>query len=326
MFFFKHPRDRFRNMPGRYPYRVRAAALTHDGESYVRTEACERILYADGYGPDATPSNVDPNVFAEHLPWFLTYCLLGGKPKHRVLDLGTSRPLRGPLSHVAAAGDVILFGWPTSDRSIAVDTVLCVGACIPVPVHATHGKRFYFAFKEDFAVYRGRVAAHVRSFGNVSWERFTASDDFRLNVVDALGEDDARAILGYSRETHHKRTDVLNHMQIIGRSGTPPPRIQTAFLISEFVAGRGFNFIPTVAARSVHGEGLARTHPGLLEIRTEAKHRLPSGGVSRLGDALGAELVGSIFETADALVFGRVEWIARSRFVSAVKPPLRGAP
>lgn len=317
VYFFKHSGDRYENIPGRYPFRVRAAALERGGAVFVRQAPRERVIHADGYGPDETASNVDPNVFSKLLPWFLTYCLQTGREKHRVHDLTTGRLLPRALSHLVEPGDVILFGWPTSKTGIAIDTVMCVERAVLVPVEAGPQRKKRFAFNSSFSTYRDEVKKHFRDFGTVSWQSFTAADDFRLNVVDTLSEADAHAVLGYTCETHHKTTDLLDHKQIIGRWGDVPDEILPGALLDAFVDGRGFNFIPRAAPTEGAARGVAHSHPGLLTIRTPAPHGLPGGGVARLSSTGGVAVLQQVFDVAEELVFGRIEWLARRRFERA---------
>ncbi len=315
VFFFPHPAERGPHTPGRYPFAVRAAALRRVSARFAREVASDRIVHVDGLGPDRTASNVDPNVLSERIPWFLTFCKVGGEDSQRVFDVKEQRQLPRELPGEVALGDLILFGW-SSGRQIAIDTVLCVGGNAVVPVESGAGRRQRFALRERFAEFRTEVARVVPSFASVRWPDFVRTDDFRLNLVDSLGAEDAFAALGYERRTNHQRSTLAVHRMTIGRWGNPPEAIEGEALLAAFMRGEGFNCLPRLNVDAALCKGVDRTHPGLFHMRLGAAPNLPTRAVSRLTSTLAEDVLGGIFTEANELVFGRLEWTRRSRYLS----------
>lgn len=321
VYFFRHgfsPLTGARGpIPGRCRFSVLGRSLERDGATFTASPPAAHQIYVDGFEADGPGSNVDPNVLAAKLPWFLSFC----RATTPVWDLAREEdPPHGPctLAAMVRAGDVVVFGEPVWTNAVAVDTVLCVGERVTLPARANPGRAASFSLEKDFARYWDECVSKGLAVGSMSWEAFRRSADFVLNLVDSLSSARAEALLGHPRETMHQTPGVNPQMQIVGRRCRIDSPVAAGALVDQFMAGNGFDFIPTGTLPDLGH--LASRLPDVFIARFEgAKDRLWPGeksqpSIFRLNEQDGRTLLSAILMHAEQLVHGPLEWLSPRRF------------
>jgi hypothetical protein len=264
----------------------------------------------DGFEEEGPGSNVDPNVLAERLPWFLSYCNVGKS----VIDLGADGREVGPFPDVVRRGDIVIFGDPHWADSLAVDTVIRAHERILMP---TLGG--VFAVEKQFTTYWKRcVDAGLAD--SITWGDFARTRDFVLNLADCMpaprrGADSPRAaeVLGHRRQTWHPKPTVPAHQQLVGTRCRVFEPTTVEAVRELFAASRGFDFIPLGAGVRPSSALVAR-RPGLFTVPFAGAAKLQGASVFRLARAEGLALLRDILGTADRLVVGPLRWVKARRF------------
>ncbi|AUX27008.1 uncharacterized protein SOCEGT47_075810 [Sorangium cellulosum] len=321
VFLFKHCLRGYKT-PGRFPFIVEGRALRRIGSAYITEPSLRRIVYVDGYGANTPGPNIDPFVLSEVLPWILSFCNINKQD-----DEFLARPVgafdavspRKILPKSVNVGDVIVFGDLLPRRIIAIDTVLCVGRQ-PVELPQDGGQ---FVLRSRFNAYWKQFGG---AYGAMTWNQFKNLPEFKWNLADTLDKHETISELGYERPTSHHRARLPTHLQILGRRGeTVGGAVDT--LLSDFLGGRGFDFIPLADSppHAMRGMRKVEEWPGLF-IRpwdgAQAVHRAGRLKVARLDCGLGESLLRLIFEEARELVVGPLRWLQPT---APVTPPRRGS-
>ncbi|MBK9258428.1 MAG: hypothetical protein IPM54_01170 [Polyangiaceae bacterium] len=190
-FFFHHPLDSRKGIPGRYAFSAIAAiASDRTTMASVPIRAC-----IDGFADNHAGPNIDPCPFASPLPLIHSFCRIdrrGGK--YYVPD--TDRI----LSFVVSPGDTIVYGHlrtrDSRPKALFVDTALVVASAPSLPTETTANNKHAIVCDERM----------VRALGctSLTWQQFIVSDVWRFNLADA----DQRGT--------HAHTRIPGHRVIIG--------------------------------------------------------------------------------------------------------------
>jgi hypothetical protein len=245
------------------------------------------IVFGDGYDVDTPGPNIDPNIFADLLPWHLSFCRIGDRKEKNLVGALPAQHAGAVLSEVVAPGDLVAFGGALSTHTVFIDTVLCVDRCPELPQRSGS-----FMLEEGFPDYW--VAAGGAP--TVDWPAFAASRVFRWNLKDSM------------RGGHHEVTGIRPHRQIVGRRGVPSVADRNTVHVA-LKNGEGFNFIP-LAEQQVSSNKAVRARPGLFTARVHGVGNLIRSAKSRvwrLPDPMAADLVAAVAFRADVLVTDPLE-------------------
>lgn len=283
VFFFLHPLDSYRGVPGRYAYKARGRAIDLVRH---RKEDFKGVVYADGLDDEGPGPNVDPHVFSDLIPWHLSFCNIDKRTAKTAVRGDVPAPANegAVLSEVARPGDLILFGNSASTHIVWIDTVLCVGDRVAIPQR--HGRLQVLERLPEYW-----TTGTKRDFGGqVDRDEFLASRTFQLGLRDST-----------AGGGHHE-TEIEPHRQIVGRR-MEPESAEREVLFGEFRDGNGFDFIP-LRAEQVSTRAGIRCRPGLFTANVEGIAAALGGGsgVVALSRLYGRDLVRTIIDKADRLV------------------------
>lgn len=306
VYFFKHPlisrHSKHGVIPGRYGYDIEGQALSATNKCLHLREFRGQI-YGDACGDNQPGSNVDPNVLAEVIPWFLSYCRICTRADHNLV-----LPEKRLLSEVVQRGDVIVFGGDEDNGRclgldvIFVDTLLRVDVVVEIPrKYPPNGKGL------DVQEYCLRQSA-VLSLP--TWREFKKSRDFRYNLVDAMPPPQVGA-------HYTSKVGVGNpHLQIVGtRFADQQNKVRSSSiedLIQRFVGGRGFNFCPLLSIETDYSlltssSEIARRRGLFVTNKVEGvSAALSHQKVVRLPSKMGESLLNTIIHQAKELVLDPV--------------------
>lgn len=279
VFFFKHPLERHRGIPGRYAFAARGRALSRSGAEFTLSGGWRGNIYADGYANEMPGPNLDPNVFSDVLPWHLSFC--------RICNLRPRNLICGvPLSYRVRKGDVVVFGNLVSTHIVFVDVVFVVAATPELPKIGDE-----FALRDRYPELR----AGVPQLEAHDWDSFAATRSYRLNLADTA-----------AGRGHHW-SNVVPYRMIVGRRWDEPADITSVELRQRFVDRAGFNCIPLAGKQASKNSAVVR-RPELFCQRFEGADRLLRGGhVVELENADGERLLRTVFEAAETLVLDPIE-------------------
>lgn len=299
VFFFRHSFERNgRNpeIPGRFSFAASGSALVREGERFRVENAWQGHIYADGYANEQPAPNLDPNVFSDLVPWHLSFC--------RISDLKKKNLVRGvSLGAAVNPGDLVVFGTVLSTHIVAVDAVLCVAR---TPVLPKRGNCLVLEEKFD------ELKAEIPEIQHLSWESFTQTRTYRLNLRDA------------GPSGGHHTSKVSPYRLIIGKRHTNATGATAAELERQFRTGNGFNFIPLSDQQASTNRSI-RSRPQLFCRRYENALRLLECNITKLRPQDGERLVTLLLREAQVLVLDPLVPAGPLRPHEASEVPLQGA-
>ncbi|MCC6527281.1 MAG: hypothetical protein IT373_31825 [Polyangiaceae bacterium] len=189
------------------------------------------------------------------------------------------------MSEVVKPGDVVLYGGELSTRLLFVDTILCVGAMVPLP--QSDG---FFAIRENVQDVLAALCVKVCA------DDFYESRAYRLNLRDA------------ERDGCHPTSQMPEHRILLGKrfEDGEVPGLSAESLIARFDSGLGFDLIPLCNDRpSTDKRVLAR--PGLFVTRFPEAASVCKSKVSLLEPDQTKMLLTAVFHESDTLVLDPLE-------------------
>jgi hypothetical protein len=278
-YFVRHPLvARPPRSPGRVAYDVRGYSLRRDRTTYEVRPYCGTI-FADGFRPNEPGPNLDPNVFADVIPWFHAFCQISSSgSRHHV------RPSKATLSEVASPRDIILFGNAISKHMLFVDAVLCVDALVPLP-----------QLGRTFQIEEGLSTLLSALKLALSGAEFRETRAYGLSLRDA------------EPDGCHPGSALQPHRMIVGRRRSSDAPMETIdSLQTRFLSDDGFNFIPLLRAPPSKSKAI-RERPGLFVARFADAQALCRRKVSELDEEQSRRLLHSILSASDELILDPIQ-------------------